>query len=220
MTTQTVLKGFVRAYLRASTTEQDASRALATIDTFASERGLSICNYYIENESGSRLERPELFRLLRDCQPGDILLIEDVDRLSRLAGEDWNRLKKMIRHKDIRVMAVNVPTTWLASGIHDFDSRMFTAINDMMLDMLAAVARRDYEQRRERQKQGITRAKSEGKFKGRQPNQARYDAINKLLASGSSWSQVQKVLGCSRGTISSAVKQGKQSEPPKFPLQF
>ncbi|HBE9082548.1 TPA: recombinase family protein [Yersinia enterocolitica] len=154
MTTQTVLKGFVRAYLRASTTEQDASRALATIDTFASERGLSICNYYIENESGSRLERPELFRLLRDCQPGDILLIEDVDRLSRLAGEDWNRLKKMIRHKDIRVMAVNVPTTWLASGIHDFDSRMFTAINDMMLDMLAAVARRDYEQRRERQKQG------------------------------------------------------------------
>ncbi|HDL6704135.1 TPA: recombinase family protein [Yersinia enterocolitica] len=209
MTTQTVPKGFVRAYLRASTTEQDASRALETINTFASERGLSICNYYIENESGSRLERPELFRLLRDCQSGDILLIEDVDRLSRLAGEDWNSLKKMIRHKDIRVMAVNVPTTWLASGIHDFDSRMFTAINDMMLDMLAAVARRDYEQRRERQKQGITRAKNEGKYKGRQPNQARYDAINKLLASGSSWSQVQKVLGCSRGTISSAVRQMK-----------
>ena len=219
MSTQTVPKSFVRAYLRASTTEQDASRALETINTFANERGLSICNYYIENESGSRLERPELFRLLRDCQPGDILLIEDVDRLSRLAGEDWNSLKKMIRHKDIRVMAVNVPTTWLASGIHDFDSRMFTAINDMMLDMLAAVARRDYEQRRERQKQGITRAKSEGKYKGRQPNQARYDAINKLLASGSSWSQVQKVLGCSRGTISSAVRQMKSRNLRAIPEQ-
>lgn len=63
--TQTVPKGFVRAYLRASTTEQDATRALDTINTFAIERGLSICNYYIENESGSKLERPELFRLLK-----------------------------------------------------------------------------------------------------------------------------------------------------------
>ncbi|EIJ7508591.1 recombinase family protein [Escherichia coli] len=202
MTTQTVPKGFVRAYLRASTTEQDATRALDTINSFAIERGLSICNYYIENESGSKLERPELFRLLKDCQQNDILLVEDVDRLSRLTGEDWNSLKKMIRQKDIRVMAVNVPTTWLSSGMHDFDSRMFAAINDM----LAAVARRDYEQRRERQQQGIARARREGKYKGRQINQSRHDAINRLLDSGSSWTQVQKVLGCSRGTISSAIK--------------
>ncbi len=33
------------------------------------------------------------------------------------------------------------------------------AINDMLLDMLAAVARRDYEQRRERQRHGISKAK-------------------------------------------------------------
>ncbi len=138
-----------------STAEQDASRALETIEAFAKERGLIICSYYIENESGSRLDRPELFRLLRDCQQNDILLIEDVDRLSRLSGEDWNTLKKMIRQKDIRVMAVNVPTTWINSGMSEFDSRLFAAINDMLLDMLAAVARRDYEQRRERQKQQL-----------------------------------------------------------------
>lgn len=144
-----------------------------------------------------------MFLLLKDCQQNDILLVEDVDRLSRLVGEDWKTLKKMIRQKDIRVVAVNVPTTRLASGHNDFDSRMFSAINDM----LAAVARRDYEQRRERQQQGIARAKREGKYKGRQVNQSRYDAINRLIASGGSWSQVQKVLGCSRATISNAVKQ-------------
>lgn len=204
--THTVPQSFVRAYLRASTSEQDASRALAAIDSFADERGLNICNYYIENESGSRLDRPELFRLLNDCRQNDILLIEDVDRLSRLTGEDWNSLKKLIRQKDIRVMAINVPTSWIASASHDFDSRMFAAINDMLLDMLAAVARRDYEQRRERQRQGINKAQKEGKYKGRQVNQARYDAINRLLDSGSSWSQVQKIMACSRGTISSAVK--------------
>lgn len=176
---------FVRAYLRASTAEQDASRALETIEAFARERGLIICSYYIENESGSRLDRPELFRLLRDCQQNDILLIEDVDRLSRLSGEDWNTLKKMIRQKDIRVMAVNVPTTWINSGMSEFDSRLFAAINDMLLDMLAAVARRDYEQRRERQKQGIEKARKDGKYKGRKPNQARHDAIIRLIGVGS-----------------------------------
>ncbi|MCC7912831.1 recombinase family protein [Escherichia coli] len=63
-----------------------------------------------------------------------------------------------------------------------------------------------YEQRRERQKQGIEKARKDGKYKGRKPNQARHDAIIRLIESGSSWTQVQKVLGCSRGTISCALK--------------
>jgi DNA invertase Pin-like site-specific DNA recombinase len=41
------------------------------------------------NESRTKLARPELFRLLADAQPGDILLVEQVDRLSRLTAPDW-----------------------------------------------------------------------------------------------------------------------------------
>lgn len=80
---------FVRAYLRASTKEQDANRAKTDLLSFAKERGLKIAASYVENESGAFLQRPELFRLLSDSQPGDILLIEQVDRLSRLNAEDW-----------------------------------------------------------------------------------------------------------------------------------
>ena len=80
---------FVRAYLRASTDEQDAQRARGALDAFAHERGVVICGYYAENESGARLDRPELFRLLADSRPRDVLLVEDVDRLSRLATTDW-----------------------------------------------------------------------------------------------------------------------------------
>nr|QVQ60994.1 hypothetical protein MJEJOPCA_00002 [Escherichia sp.] len=50
-----------------------------------------------------------------------------------------------------------------------FDSRMFAAINDMLLDMLAAVARRDYEQRRERQRQGISKAQKREGIRGDRP---------------------------------------------------
>lgn len=77
---------FIRAYLRASTDQQDASRAQQDLEKFVSERGLSIAATYTENESGASLKRPELFRLLEDCQPGDLLLVEQVDRLSVNAG--------------------------------------------------------------------------------------------------------------------------------------
>ena len=78
---------------------------------------------------------------------------------------------------------------------------MFAAINDMLLDMLAAVARRDYEQRRERQRQGISKAKKREGIRGDRPIRRRYDAINRLLDSGSSRSQVQKIMACSRGQL-------------------
>lgn len=213
--TLTVLNNFfIRAYLRASTNEQDASRARESLETFVHSHRMQICNYYMENESGARFNRPELFRLLSDSRPNDILLIEDVDRLSRLMSTEWENLKTLIREKGVRIVAVNVPTTWqhLSPIQNEFDSRMFAAINDMLLDMLAAIARRDYEQRRQRQAQGIQKAKTAGKYHGRKINQARYDAINRLLSSGNSWSIVQKTLGCSRSTISRAIQyQTRQS---------
>jgi hypothetical protein len=55
--------------------------------------GRSSAAWYVENESGATLSRPELFRLLADAHPGDILLVEQVDRLSPLKAEDWERLK-------------------------------------------------------------------------------------------------------------------------------
>src|SRR5690606_30313670 len=102
---------FVRAYLRASTKEQDASRAKVDLEAFAKERGLTIAAAYIENESGASLARPELFRLLSDCQPGDVLLVEQVDRLSRLNARDWEKLKAEIAAKRVRVVALDLPTS-------------------------------------------------------------------------------------------------------------
>lgn len=63
---------------------------------------------------------------------------------------------------------------------------MFGATNDMLLDMLAAIARRGHKQPRGGQELGIARAKSDGKFQGRDPDYRQYVAINRLLAIGSS----------------------------------
>src|ERR1700750_1555759 len=127
---------FIRAYLRASTDEQDASRARAQVEAFAAERGMQIASWYVENESGAKLARPELFRLLADAHPGDVLLIEQVDRLSRLGAADWDRLKAELAARKVRVVALDLPTSWtMATGkVDDFTARMFEAINGMLLE--------------------------------------------------------------------------------------
>src|ERR1700729_1613485 len=156
-----------RPYVRASTDEQDAGRAREQVEAFAAERGLPIVGTYVENESGASLARPELFRLLADSKPGDVLLVEQVDRLSRLTDADWRKLRSTIDAKQVRIVALDLPTSWQMATGDGFTLRMFAAINGMLLDMLAAVARKDYEDRRRRQQQGIEKAKREGVYRGR-----------------------------------------------------
>lgn len=201
---------FVRAYLHASTSEQDATRARTQLDAFAAERGLTIAAAYVENESGATLARPKLFRLLADCRPGDVLLIEQVDRLSRLSSDDWTKLRAEIDAKRVRIVALDLPTSWsLATPADEFTGRVFQAINGMLLDVLAAVARKDYDDRRRRQAQGQARAKAEGLYRGRQEDTKRNEGIAAMLKSGSPWSQIQAATGCSRSTLARIAKKAK-----------
>eukprot|EP01035_Chromulina_nebulosa_P055499 gene55499-76050_t len=199
---------FVRAYLRASTDEQDASRARKQIEDFAKEHGLTIAATYIENESGAKLARPELFRLLADSKPGDLLLTEQVDRLSRLSSGDWSKLKAELASRKMRVVALDLPTSWKMAdaNVDDFTTRMFEAINAMMLDMLAAVARKDYDDRRRRQAQGQAKAVAAKRYKGRVENVARNKEIAAMLSTGWSWSRVQSATGCSKGTVAKIAR--------------
>jgi DNA invertase Pin-like site-specific DNA recombinase len=196
-----------RAYLRASTSEQDASRAREQVEAFAAERGLPIVGTYVENESGAKLARPELFRLIADSRPGDVLLVEQVDRLSRLSDPDWRKLRAELEARQIRVVALDLPTSWqLAAPGDEFTARMFAALNAMMLDMLAAVARKDYEDRRRRQAHGIVKAKAAGAYRGRPENTDRNAGIAGMLRSGMSWTAIQGATGCSRATIAKVAK--------------
>ncbi|WP_313057321.1 recombinase family protein [Agrobacterium cavarae] len=207
---------FIRAYLRASTKDQDANRAKSDLQRFTEERGLRIAATYTENESGASLQRPELFRLLSDCQPGDVLLVEQVDRLSRLNAEDWERLKTEIKSRRVKVVALDLPTSWgmATASADDIQSRMLDAINGMMLDMLAAIARKDYEDRRRRQSQGIAKAKEAGAYRGRPEDTERNAAILRMLQSGQSWSTIIAATGCSRSTLSRLTKRVQNDLAP------
>ncbi len=195
---------FVRTYLRASTVEQDASRARSALEQFATDHGQAVASEYMENASGASVDRPELMRLLKDARNGDVLLVESIDRLSRLPGADWQSLKAAIDSKGLRVVALDLPTSH--QGMKDtkgdeFTGRMLAAINSMLVEMMAAIARKDYEQRRERQAQGIEKAKAEGKYQGRPVDADLHKRVTELLAAGLGIRATARHAACSTTTV-------------------
>ncbi len=150
----------IRVYLRASTQDQNAERAKELLSRFvSSDMNDADCVYYIENVSGTKLERPELNRLLNESEANDILLVESVDRLSRLTQTDWETLKAKVNAKGLRLVVRDLDTTHkqFESGI---TGDIMRVINSMLIDLMATMARLDNEKRIERTKQGIALAKA------------------------------------------------------------
>lgn len=201
---------FIRAYLRASTDAQDASRAKDPLIQFAADHGHRIAAFYAENESGAKLARPELFRLLDDSHEGDVLLVEGIDRLSRLTPDDWAKLKAIISAKKVTVVSMDLTTSHGAlkanDGMDDFTKGMIAAVNGMLLDMLAVIARKDYEDRRRRQGQGIEKAQKTGVYAGRPVDEKLHNRIKECLSAGMSLRKTATTVGCALSTVQRVAK--------------
>ncbi len=190
-----------RIYLRASTKEQNSTRAESALLEFASSKNLKVLETYCENYSGTKLERPELNRLLQESQEGEILLVESVDRLSRLSQEDFDTLKLRLSEKRLKLVVMDLPTTYehFSEGI---TGSIMGVINNMLIDLMATMARLDQEKRVERIKQGMQKAKAQGKrVGGRAKNQDLRDNIKRYSDRGMTAEEVSKLVGCGVATV-------------------
>ena len=123
----------VRIYVRASTKDQDAKRALSDLISFSQSYDDNHVEY-VEHFSGTKLDRPALTLLLNDAEEGDILLVESVDRLSRLSQDDFAILKQRIKDKGLRLVVADLPTTHTVS--EGMTGEILKVINDMLIDLL------------------------------------------------------------------------------------
>lgn len=172
-----------RIYVRASTKEQDAERALNDLRAFANNLGHNTTEY-IENHTGTKLERPQLNKLLGESEHGDILLVESVDRLSRLTQHDFEILKQRIKDKGLRLIVQDLPTTHaLINATDEITGAVLSVVNNMLIDLLATMARLDNEKRKERIKQGFERKGY--KPTGKKADTAKHKRILELAALGS-----------------------------------
>ena len=170
----------VRIYVRASTKEQDAERALDDLVMFSKKYGDKYVPY-VENHTGTKLERPELTKLLNESEQGDILLVESVDRLSRLTQKDFDILKERIKQKGLRLIVADIPTTHVTAS-DNMTGELMSVINSMLIDLLATMARLDNEKRKERIKQGL--ARSGYKPTGKKANDEKHKQILDLSEHG------------------------------------
>lgn len=190
-------------YLRASTKDQDAGRALASLQQFAIDHGLTVVGTYAENISGTKLDRPQLNALLDAAKPGDCLLVESVDRLSRLSQDDWKNLKHVIESKGLKLVVADLPTSHQLVDDKGITGQIMQVINSMLIDLMATMARLDQEKRVERIRQGLENKKARGeKVGGKARNEQKWAEIRKLLGNPSlTMDQVAKLAGVGVATV-------------------
>ncbi|TIT17765.1 MAG: resolvase [Mesorhizobium sp.] len=152
-----------RVYLRVST--QGAGSIIAE----ARDAGYYIAGVYREKASGARADRPELLRLIADLQPGEVVVAEKIDRISRLPLPEAEKLIETIRNKGARLAVPGVvDLSDIAASADGVAKIVLESIQEMLLKLALQMARDDFEDRRERQRQGIELAKAGGKHAGRQ----------------------------------------------------
>ena len=195
-----------RIYLRASTKDQDAERALQILQDLNQNLNLGKTIVYVENYSGTKLDRPELNKLLSEANQGDTLLVESIDRLSRLTQQDFQELKRRIQEKGLRLVVADLPTTYQMIQTSDsITHSILDLINNMLIDLLATMARLDNEKRIERIKQGL--ARSGYKPTGKKANEAKHKRIKELLAAGNmTKEEIAKAVNCGVATVYRVAK--------------
>jgi DNA invertase Pin-like site-specific DNA recombinase len=193
----------VRIYVRASTKDQDAKRALSDLIGFSKSYADSYVDY-IENYSGTKLDRPALTKLLDDANQGDVLLVESVDRLSRLSQDDFTILKQRIKDKGLRLVVADLPTTHTVND--GMTGEILNVVNNMLIDLLATMAKLDNDKRRERIKQGL--ARSGYKPSGKTANTENHKRIRELASQNNmTKDEIAKAVGVGVATVYRVLKE-------------
>lgn len=202
-----------RVYLRVSTDEQDLARQERVIED-ARAAGYYLAGIYREKASGARADRPELLRMIQDLQPGEVVIAEKIDRISRLPIAEAERLVGAIRAKGARLVVPGVvDLSELAAEANGTAKIVLESVQEMLLKLALQMAHDDYEDRRERQRQGIELAKREGRYTGRPADAATHERIVALRGSGHSITETARLARCSVSQVKRVWAAHRAAQP-------
>lgn len=186
-----------RIYERVSTNEQDIARQ-SSIETKTRSDGYYIAGIYREKASGAQSDRPELLRMINDLQPGDVVIAEKMDRISRLPLPEAECLINAIRSKGAKISVPGlVDLSDLTSESDGISKIVLESIQELLLKLALQMSRDDYETRKHRQHQGIDIAKKAGKYIGRKEDKETHERIIALRTSGLTIAKTALLAKCS-----------------------
>ena len=186
MTGQTV------GYARTSTTDQKAGLEAQLRDL----RAAGCAKLFHEELSAVAIKRPQLDRALEYVREGDTLIVTKPDRLARSTA-DLLQIAKDLEANGVtlRILSMNVDTS--------------TPTGKLMLTVLGGIAAFERDLMLERQREGIAKAKAEGKYKGRAPTaRAKAEEVLALRAGGDSGDAIASKLGIGRASVFRILRDG------------
>lgn len=135
-----------------------------------------------------------------------MLLVESVDRLSRLSLADWDTLKATIKAKGLRLVVPDLPTSHMLVEAKGITGQIMDVINNMLIDLMATMARLDQEKRVERIKQGLENKKAADpnwKPAGKGRNAVKWEEVKSLMRKHPTMSadQIAKLADCGIATV-------------------
>ena len=173
-------------YARVSTTDQDLSIQREQLVAAGCK------TIFSESRSGTTMEaREELSACLDYVSRGGVLVVTRLDRLARSTG-DLIKIVGQLQEKGVELRCIHQPVDTT------------TPHGKLFLVLLAAIAEFETELRRDRQMEGIERAKTEGKYRGRKPT-APVERIREMASAGVSAAEIAKTLGVSKATVRRAT---------------
>jgi DNA invertase Pin-like site-specific DNA recombinase len=177
-------------YARTSTLEQEAGLEAQIRDLNAIG-----CQRVFQEQTSSVGPRPALEQALDFVREGDVLVVTKLDRLARSVSH-LGTILEMIEAKGaaLRIVNLGVDTS--------------TPTGKLILNVLGGVAQFEREMMLERQREGIAKAKSEGKYLGRKPTaKAKANDVKTLHAEGLSMGQIAERLNIGKGSVHRILSQ-------------
>ena len=182
-------------YVRVSTVDQNEARQIEAMKTDGVEK------IYMDKKSGKDFDRPEYQKMISELHKGDVMVIHSIDRLGRNYEEiidEWRKITKEIG-ADIIVQDMPLLNTCQSRDLTG------TLISDIVLQLLSYVAQRERENIRQRQREGIEIAKTQGKYKGRAKKEIDKELFENTKTRWQSGEitkvQFAEIMGISRGTL-------------------
>lgn len=182
-------------YVRVSTVIQNTARQLD---------GVTLDKVFEDRASGKNTDRPNLTACLAHLREGDTLHIHSMDRLCRNL-DDLRRIVKELTSRSVVVRFHKEGLTFTGE-----DSPM----SNLLLSMLGAVAEFERSIILERQREGVSIAKAEGKYKGRKPslNAERVLELQRRAGAGEKKTALAREFGISRETVYTYIGAADKTE--------
>ena len=156
-----IIESKIYGYIRVSSKDQNEDRQLIALHG----KGVKDDHIYIDKKSGKDFNHPQYKKLVKKLKPGDLLMIQSIDRLGRNYEKVQNQWRVLTKEKEVDICVIDMP---LLDTRQDKDL-MGTFIADLVLQILSFVAQNEREYIRKRQAEGIAAAKAKGVKFGRKP---------------------------------------------------